>query len=80
MTALLPTGLKQQAAEQLAIASAACNQLRWEPPKVVFHFAGGASADVAAELRAMGITVTGEQACADHQDPADGSHQLKCSY
>ena len=51
---LLRTGLKQQAVEQLAIANAECNQLRWAPPTVVFHFAGGASAEVAGTAAGHG--------------------------
>ena len=72
----LRTGLKQQAAEQLEVAGAACNQLRWTPPAVVFHFAGGASAEVAAELRAMGITVTGQDDLLA-LDPATASCHLE---
>ena len=72
----LRTALKQQAAEQLAVAGAACNQLRWTPPAVVFHFAGGASAEVAAELRAMGITVTGQHDL-PALDPATASCHLE---
>lgn len=62
-------GLLQQAAEQLAIAAAPCNAVRWTPPAIVFHFSGGVSADVAHELRAMGITVTGPGPISSDQLP-----------
>ena len=41
------------------MAAAPCNARRWAPPAVVFHFTRGATPEVEAELRRIGVTVTG---------------------
>lgn len=53
-------GLADQAAEHVRVAAAACNELRWQAPSVVYHFPMGCSAEVSDELQRLGITVTGD--------------------
>ncbi len=43
-------GLEQQAKQQLRVAQAACNQLMWQMPRVLFHFPQGVNADVRTQL------------------------------
>ncbi|DBA72354.1 TPA: hypothetical protein ACH3X2_010511 [Trebouxia sp. C0005] len=52
-------GLEQQAKQQLRIAKAACNQLMWQAPTVLFHFPQGVYTDVKTQLTAMGVLVSG---------------------
>jgi hypothetical protein len=43
-------GLEQQAKQQLRVAQAACNQLMWQMPRVMFHFPQGVNTDVRTQL------------------------------
>lgn len=52
-------GLEQQAKQQLRVAQAACNQLMWQMPTVLFHFPQGVHTDVKTQLTAMGVRVSG---------------------
>ena len=56
--ALLPAGLLQQAQQQLDVAKAPCNVLRWRSPAVVFHFPQGAHPAVKAELNVSTCTAS----------------------
>ncbi|KAK9834617.1 hypothetical protein WJX74_005807 [Apatococcus lobatus] len=52
-------GIQQQAEQLMAVAQAPCNHVLWQPPSVLFHFMSHLDQGIAAELRAMGATVTG---------------------
>lgn len=52
-------GLLQQAQQQLEVAKAACNVVRWQSPSVIFHLPLGVHPAVKAELSAMGVLVSG---------------------
>ena len=43
-------GLLQQAQQQLEVAKAACNVVRWQSPSVIFHLPLGVHPAVKAEL------------------------------
>jgi len=42
--------MEQQAKQQLRVAQAACNQLMWQMPSVLFHFPQGVHTDVKTQL------------------------------
>ncbi|DBA72355.1 TPA: hypothetical protein ACH3X2_010511 [Trebouxia sp. C0005] len=50
-------GLEQQAKQQLRIAKAACNQLMWQAPTVLFHFPQGVYTDVKTQLTVSQLMV-----------------------
>lgn len=51
-------GLQQQVRQQLAVASAPCNALRWRAPALVLHFPLGVDEGVRQQLHSMGVHVT----------------------